>query len=142
MSICPPASEKAAAVTTTACSLKVLNPDQKAELLKRYKLKDTQLPRIQTTDPVARFYGMQVCAPCSGDVSLRASIVRISVVCLRKCTSLCHTARVLGWCGSRATVEQCLISPDVHLSLSVYPDGVNRSTTARRFQWSWSFFFV
>ncbi|CAN0491828.1 unnamed protein product, partial [Laminaria digitata] len=37
----------------------VLAPEEKAELLKRYKLKDTQLPRIQTTDPVARFYGMQ-----------------------------------------------------------------------------------
>lgn len=36
----------------------VLNPFQKAELLKRYKLTDTQLPRIQQTDPVARYYGL------------------------------------------------------------------------------------
>lgn len=40
--------------------LQVLSSEQKAELLKRYKLKDTQLPRIQSTDPVARFFGMQV----------------------------------------------------------------------------------
>uniref|UniRef100_A0A7S4AX30 DNA-directed RNA polymerases I, II, and III subunit RPABC1 n=1 Tax=Pseudo-nitzschia australis TaxID=44445 RepID=A0A7S4AX30_9STRA len=37
----------------------VLTPTEKSELLKRYRLKDTQLPRIQPNDPVARYYGMK-----------------------------------------------------------------------------------
>mmetsp|Transcript_2977 Transcript_2977/g.8148 ORF Transcript_2977/g.8148 Transcript_2977/m.8148 type:complete len:226 (-) Transcript_2977:75-752(-) len=37
----------------------VLTPNEKAELLKRYRLKETQLPRIQTNDPVARYFGMK-----------------------------------------------------------------------------------
>jgi len=37
----------------------VLGQNEKAELLKRYRLKDAQLPRIQPNDPVARYYGMK-----------------------------------------------------------------------------------
>ena len=37
----------------------VLSQNEKAELLKRYKLKEMQLPRIQPNDPVARYYGMK-----------------------------------------------------------------------------------
>jgi|EP00505_MAST-04D_sp_SCG-Rhode-Island_P002642 DNA-directed RNA polymerases I, II, and III subunit RPABC1 len=36
----------------------VLSENQKQELLKRYKLKDSQLPRLQETDPVARYFGL------------------------------------------------------------------------------------
>lgn len=37
----------------------VLSQNQKADLLKRYRLKEMQLPRIQPNDPVARYYGMK-----------------------------------------------------------------------------------
>jgi DNA-directed RNA polymerases I, II, and III subunit RPABC1 len=37
----------------------LLSREEKAALLKRYRLKETQLPRILTKDPVARYFGLK-----------------------------------------------------------------------------------
>jgi DNA-directed RNA polymerase I, II, and III subunit RPABC1 len=39
---------------------RVLNDEEKTALLKRYKLLETQLPRVQVVDPISRYYGAQV----------------------------------------------------------------------------------
>lgn len=36
-----------------------LSKDEKVELLERYRLKESQLPRIQREDPVARYLGLK-----------------------------------------------------------------------------------
>lgn len=37
----------------------LLSKEERAELLSRYRLKDTQLPRIQAADPVAKYLGLR-----------------------------------------------------------------------------------
>ena len=36
-----------------------MTPEEKKELLDRYKLKEFQLPKIQQGDPVARYFGLK-----------------------------------------------------------------------------------
>ncbi|CAF3025150.1 unnamed protein product [Rotaria sp. Silwood2] len=36
----------------------ILTQEEKQELLQRYRLKESQLPRIQSGDPVARYFGL------------------------------------------------------------------------------------
>ena len=37
----------------------VLQDSEKAELLKRYRAKESQLPKIQCEDPVAQYFGVR-----------------------------------------------------------------------------------
>jgi len=37
----------------------VLTTEEKRQLLERYKLRDTQLPRMQVSDPIARYFGLR-----------------------------------------------------------------------------------
>ncbi|BHF75981.1 hypothetical protein AAHC03_026572 [Spirometra sp. Aus1] len=37
----------------------VLTQEEKKELLDRYRLKESQLPKMQVSDPVSRYYGLR-----------------------------------------------------------------------------------
>ncbi|BFU19051.1 RNA polymerase Rpb5 domain containing protein [Entamoeba histolytica HM-1:IMSS-B] len=37
----------------------LLSPEEKQELLKKYQVKESQLPRLLTSDPISKYYGFQ-----------------------------------------------------------------------------------
>lgn len=55
----------------------VMTPEEKKELLARYKLKEHQLPRIQQSDPVARYFGLK-----RGQVGITVSPSWLAVPCV------------------------------------------------------------
>lgn len=67
----------------------VMTPEEKKELLQRYKLKEHQLPRIQQSDPVARWERNHFfCTPNVSFHLASASTASIYSHCSRVCIAL------------------------------------------------------